>query len=339
MNYSYFGKKQPILQVIETGRDIRRWIYWYPWRSLVQSLPHPIRVKLARALGSFFYLSSPGWRILTQEELKLIFNNQALPLPLSRISLRAAQQFYLGKMEVFTYPTLNHKEMEAYFPLQGQEYLEAAQAQGRGVMILLSHLGANQMIMPALGFRGYDINQISRAAQAENDEYQGRRLSLLFQKVIRLQRSYEESLPAKHIDVGSGLRQTLRILKANGIVAVAADGRYGADWVPHTFLGRPATFSPGPWLIAHRTKALLLPIFVLRPQSGSRYKVVVEAPLGVPYEAKENIFLEKGLAAYIHLLEKYFYQYPCQYAPFLYLARCHTQNRVNQFFQDYPARE
>ena len=78
--------------------------------------------------------------------------------------------------------------MEDYFPLEGQEYLDAAQNSGRGVMILLSHLGANQMIMPALGFRGYRVNQISRAAQAENDEYQGRHLSPLFRKIINLQR-------------------------------------------------------------------------------------------------------------------------------------------------------
>ncbi len=339
MAVAAISKRVFISNLVEVGRDSRRWLYWYPWRRLVQALPHPARIQMARGLGSLFYLSSPNWRMLTQEELRASFQVRPLPHPIPRLSLRAAQQYYQGQLEVFTYPRLTPRDMDEYFPLQGKEHLDAALAHGRGVMILLSHLGANQMIMPALGFRGYRINQVSRAAQAENDEYQGRHLSPLFRKIIQLQRSYEESLPASHIDVAFGLRRIFRKLKANEIVAVAGDGRYGTEWVPHTFLGRPATFSPGPWLIAHRTGALLLPIFVLRPQFGFRYRIIIEAPLSLPSEAQEKTFLQSGLDTYVHLLESYFYQYPCQYTPFLYLARRYTRNRVNQFFQDYPPLE
>jgi lauroyl/myristoyl acyltransferase len=331
---------QPLAaNLVEVGRDMRRWAYWYPWRRLVQALPHPARVLWARGLGALFYLSSPGWRALTQAELRASFQTRPPKHPLSRLSLWAAQQYYQGQLEVFTYPCLTHRNMEQYFPLEGQERLDAALDSGRGVMILLSHLGANQMIMPALGFRGYRINQISRAAQAENDEYQGRYLSPLFRKIINLQRGCEESLPARHIDVASGLRQVFRRLKANEIVAVAGDGRYGTEWAPHTFLGRPATFSPGPWLIAHRTGALLLPTFVLRPQRGFKYRVIIGTPLALPYGGDAETFLQAGLDAYITLLETYFYRCPWQYAPFLYLARRYTWNRVNQFFQDYPPQE
>jgi KDO2-lipid IV(A) lauroyltransferase len=226
--------------------------------------------------------------------------------------------------------------MEEYFPLEGRQHLDAALAGGRGALILLSHLGANQMIMPALGFRDYRLNQISRAARAENDEYQGRHLSALFKKIIDLQRSYEESLPARHIDVYRNLREVFRKLRANELVAVAGDGRYGTEWTPHPFLGRPATFSPGPWLIAHRTGAPLLPTFVLRPRQGDKYQVIIEPPLALPYEADAPTFLQAGLDAYVRRLENYFYHFPWQYAPFLYLARRYTRNRVNQFFQDYP---
>ena len=75
---------------------------------------------------------------------------------------------------------------------------------------------------------------------------------------------------------------------------VAGDGRYGTEWTPHTFLGRPATFSPGPWLIAHRTGALLLPTFVLRPQHGCKYRVIIETPLSLPYGADAETFLQAG---------------------------------------------
>jgi phosphatidylinositol dimannoside acyltransferase len=323
--------------LVELGRDTWRWWYWYPWRRLVQALPAPARLQTARSLGTLFYLSSPRWRTLAQEELRASFQTRPAAPSLTRLSLWGAQQYYQGQLELFTYPRLTPGDMERYFPLQGQEHLDAAREHGRGVMILLSHLGANQMIMPALGFRGYQVNQISRAAQEDNDEYQGRRLSPLFRKIINLQRSYEESLPAQHLDVSRGPRQVLRKLKANEIVAVAGDGRYGAEWTPHTFLGRPATFSPGPWLIAHRTGALLLPTFVLRPQRGCRYQVIIEPPLALPYRADAASFVQAGLDAYVPRLESYFYRYPWQYVPFLYLARLYTRNRLNQFFQDYPA--
>jgi KDO2-lipid IV(A) lauroyltransferase len=323
----------------ELVRDTRRWCYWYPWRRLVQALPHPARLQTARFLGTLFYVFSPGWRALTGEELRASFQAGPAPESLAHLSLWAARQYYLGQLELFTYPRLTPKEMEEYFPLEGRQHLDQALTAGRGAMILLSHLGANQMIMPALGFRGYRINQISRAAQAENDEYQGRHLSVLFRKIINLQRLYEESLPARHVDVSRGLREVFRRLKANEIVAVAGDGRYGNEWTPHVFLGRPATFSPGPWLIAHRTGAPLLPTFVLRPQRGFSYRVIIEPPLVLPSGGDSEAFLQAGLDAYVQRVESYFYRYPWQYAPFLYLARRYTRNRVNQFFQDYPAGE
>lgn len=325
--------------VLDAARDTRRWCYWYPWRRLAQALPHPARLRTARFLGTLFYLSSPQWRALTQAELRASFQARPLPHPLAKLSLWAAQQYVQGQLELFTYPRLTLREMEEYFPLEGRQHLDAAQAGGRGVLILLSHLGANQMIMPALGFRGYRLNQISRAAQAENDEYQGRRLTAMFRKIIELQRAYEESLPARHLDVSRGLLEVFRKLQANEAVAVAGDGRYGGDWTPHTFLGRPATFSPGPWLIAHRTGAPLLPILVLRPRQGSRYRVIIHPPLPLPYEADSRTFLRAGLDAYVRLVEHYFYGYPWQYAPFLYLARRYTRNQANQFFQDYPMAE
>lgn len=325
--------------LVEVARDTWRWWYWYPWRRLVQTFPHPARLQTARFLGTLFYLSSSRWRALSQAELRASFRGRPTPQPLSRLSLWAAQQYSTAQLELFTYPRLTPRDMEGYFPLEGQEHLDAARDRGRGVMILLSHLGANQMIMPALGFRGYRINQISRAAHAENDEYQGRRLSPVFRRIIDLQRVYEESLPARHIDVARGLRQVFRKLKDNEIVAVAGDGRFGTEWAPHTFLGRPATFSPGPWLIAHRTGAALLPTFVLRPQRGFTYRVIIEPPLDLPDGADAGTFLKAGLDAYVHRLETYFYRYPWQYATFLYLARRYTHNRENQFFMDYPAGE
>ena len=305
----------------------------------MQALPHPARLQTARFLGTLFYLVSPGWRALTWTELRASFQARPTPYPLGRLSLWGAQQYYQAQLELFSYPCLTPREMEKYFPLEGRQHLDRALAAGRGAMILLSHLGANQMIMPALGFRGYRINQISRAAQPENDEYQGRHLSRLFRKIINLQRAYEESLPARPIDVSRGLREVFRRLKANEIVAVAGDGRYGTDWTPHGFLGRPATFSPGPWLVAHRTGAPLLPTFVLRPRRGSSYRVIIEPSPALPYGADAKAFLKAGLDDFVQRLESYFYRYPWQYTPFLYQARRFTLNRVNQFFQDYSASE
>lgn len=321
----------------ELVRDGYRWCYWFPWRRLVQAMPIPVRLAAARILGSLFYFLSPGWRAITKSEIPASFPEPPGPQAISHLSLRGARQYFQAQLEVFAYPCLTPTEMGKYCPINGRQNLDAALHEGRGVLILLSHLGANQMIMPALGFQGYPIHQISRPAQADNDEYVGRRLSPCLLKVINLQRAYEEALPAQHIDVTRGLRPVFRQLKANGIVAVAGDGRYGSDWTPHRFLGRPATFSPGPWLIAHRTGAPMLPTFVLRPDRGAIYQVIIEPPLPLPYGATAAEFLAAGLQVYTRRLEQYFYRYPCQYVPFLYLARRYTQGRDNQFFLDYAS--
>ncbi len=322
----------------ELLKEGARWCYWYPWRSMVQRMSHPGRLAAARLLGRIYYRSSSKWRNVTLSELKACSSadRNGSWLSLEEISRRGAEQFYQTQAEVFSYPCLQPADARKYFPVTGSEHLDAALRQGRGALILLSHIGANQMIMPALGFRGYQIFQLSRPAHVDNDEYAGQRLSSVLVKIINMQRAYEEALPAKHIDVTKGLLPVFRRLKANGIVALAGDGRYGNEWTPHTFLGRPATFSPGLWLIAHRTGAPVLPTFMLRPEGGTAYQMTIEAPLKLPYGGGEDEFLAVGLKSYISRLEDYFYRYPWQYMPFLFLARCYTKGHRNRFFLDYP---
>ncbi|MDY0041864.1 MAG: lysophospholipid acyltransferase family protein [Desulforhabdus sp.] len=327
-------RHQAMRDLVEIGKESLRWIYWFPWRRVVQSMPHWMRLATAGFVGNLFYHLSSAWRHITFLELKAIFGESQSAHWLDRVSRLGAQQYFKAQFELFAYPRLGASDACKLFQIEGQEYLDQVLRKGQGAVMLLSHLGANQMIMPALGFRGYHIYQLSRPARPENDEYAGRRLNRLFIDIIRLQRTYEESLPATHIDATRGLLRVFRCLKANQIVAIAGDGRYGTGWITAPFLQRLATFSQVPWLVAHRTGTPILPVFVIRADYGYKYKVIIDPPDAVEGQSPGE-FIATGLSSYIQRTEDYFYKYPCQYVPYLYLARLYTEGRKNQFFLDY----
>ena len=66
-----------------------------------------------------------------------------------------------NELEVLRYPTLNPSNIHDVCDVLGLEHLDLALNKGRGAILMIGHFGANQMIMPALGHRGYPIHQLS----------------------------------------------------------------------------------------------------------------------------------------------------------------------------------
>jgi lauroyl/myristoyl acyltransferase len=127
------------------------------------------------------------------------------------------------------------------------------------------------------------------------------------------------------------IRNVIRLLKKNEIVFFASTGRGGkSSWHSVDFLGRKATFSPIPFKLAIKTRATLLPVFVL--VSNPIARVVIDEPLHVA----DGDTPEKILEQYVSRLASYVKEYPDHFAIFLY--EMHTQAGWDDhpFFSDYP---
>lgn len=308
--------------------DRLRWVYWYPFRITIQQLNFGNLIFVAKLTGTLVYLFASRRREIIRKELILSLGKDCHGKKLRNIVYRSFLNFYQTQLEFFLYPKLNPARVNGIVRIEGKENLDQALARGKGAILLFSHFGANQMIMPAIGYNGYKMNQLSISAEhwksiiPENS-------SPINRRILKLRWEYEQSLPAKHINAFGLLRPAIKCLKNNEVLGIALDGGAGKKELRLEFLGRKASFSSGPMNLARHTGATLLPTFIIRNQDG-RHKLVIHERMD-PINSSEKENTQKFVA----LMESYIKRYPCHYAQFLWLARKFTQNTENPFFADY----
>lgn len=316
----------------EFYKDIIRIIFWFPIRWLSRILPRQLLMKLGSILGTIFYFSAHHRRKILTKEL-----HQCLPAYSDRRMVSIARQSFIcftkDQLDVLLYPYLNKTIMDNISVINGSDHLEKVRRSGNGCILLLCHLGSNQFLMPALGHRGFTIGQVSLPADAVNIVFGDEKISFIHQKMLTLKRKMEESLPTTHIFLEQGLWEALNWLKTGNILAIAVDGRHGKRFWKMSFCGRIAQYSPSPFILSLRSKAPLIPTFIIRDKND-RHQVIVEPPLSIPESenlSKEEV-MKNLLRNYLKRLEHYFSLYPEQYGMFFYLAHKHTANKHNSLF-------
>lgn len=318
--------------IIETIKDVLRLIFWYPVRWISSIVPRYFLMKIGGISGYFLYLFASQRRKIINEEITKCFPKFSKE-KCRNLTVKAFQSFIKDQLEVLLYPYLTAEKTSEISIIQGEMNLKNALEKGKGVIVLLNHQGLNQFIMPALGFKGYVIGQVSLPADAVKHVFGNQRISFIHLKMLQLKRQMEETLPSTHIFLENNIWDGLKWLKNGKILAIAVDGRHGERFIETTLCKRQAQFSPSPFIMSLRSGAPLLPVFVLRNENN-RHNIIIEKPLIMPEKRvtnKNSALLNEYLAHFENYLEKC----PEQYGMFIYLAKIHTGGAHNTLFLDW----
>ena len=195
-------------------------------------------------------------------------------------------------------PRLTNAEMAKLVPVEGLEHVDRALEQGRGAILLGSHLNSVVMFnaIPMLRQQGYAIGV---ALPEERDPWAP---SSLRKAMTRL----TGTKPLRELIGGFyaqfNIRPIVRHLAANGIVAQTGDGLHSARFVEVDFLGRRIPFPTGMIGVAQLTGAPVVPIFqVGAPPDGLR--VVIEEGWTVERGDDPAGTLGEGVARFARRLE------------------------------------
>ena len=298
------------------AKDAFIWFLWYPVRWTVSFLPLCLVPALARLMGAAAFRLSRGKRRLMIEELKGIARDAGEG---TRIAREAFVLHFMNELEVFLYPRFNRKVMERITEIEGLGNLDAALEKGRGAILLIGHFGQNQMIMPAFGYRGYRMNQIS-ASPVVWKEIMGEAAGPMMRRSFGLRWRLEKSLPVNHIDVFEFLRPAFRCLRRNEVLGLAIDGGGGRRKAAFGVLGRKALFSLDPLALAMKTGAAVLPAFVLR-ERGGRNRIVVHEPMSLRATGDGDADVRANTRAFIEILDEYVRRRPDHYVNFMVFRR------------------
>ena len=296
-------------------KDVLLWVYWYPYRILLQRLPFRWTYFLAGILGKLTYYTLPGKRRPLERELSLL-DKTADRKGSGSIIKKSFVNLFRDRMEVLLFPVLNEKNIGTIIRYSGIEHLDKALSSGRGVILLFAHFGANQMVMPAIGYRGYKMSQLSSPPTVWKEKLQKKKFSSMEERALELRWKHELSLPVKHINIFGSLKEAFLCLKRNEILGVAIDGGGGKDRAEIDFLGRKAVFSTGAIDLALRTDCSVLPTFMVRDKSGYN-TMIIEEPLNLIKEGDDKEAVKLNTEFFIRRLQEYVVKYPCHYLNFL----------------------
>jgi len=222
------------------------------------------------------------------------------------------------------------------FDFAGTEHLDQALRGGRGAILLLCHYGANQLCMAALGHRGYPINQIGSAPE---DWHRLVRIepSRIERRVFDARLALERKLPAQFLYIEKSMRPVFDCLARNEILIMAFDGRAGSQWIHIPLFERNMNISTGPFTLARRAQAPILPLFMQR-QSGARHRLTIHPPLPMGEGQQRDAAIREPAQAFARLMERYILERPGHYAGLLAEARIRAdKDAVPLFTTPSPA--
>lgn len=175
---------------------------------------------------------------------------------------------------------------------------------GRGAVILTAHIGNWEAGVRFLETSGAPVNVAMRVDRESAAERWLRRL--------------RERDGVRVVDVGDDPGAVLALraaLARNEIVAMQGDRAVGDRTITCPLFGRPFAFPLGPFLLAYRTGAPLLPAFVLL-EGWRRWSVEVLPAVPFPSTENTDADLAAGAQAYAAELERAIRGCPVQWFNF-----------------------
>ncbi|HLF87167.1 MAG TPA: lysophospholipid acyltransferase family protein [Nitrospiria bacterium] len=301
-------------------KDVITLMYWYPFRFFIQRIPFKYTHLLAKAFGIVLYYLLAKKRNLLERELLDVFDGRTKGRNLKKAVQGAFVNFSQNEAEVLIYPKLDKKNISYFIEYSGLDHLDDALAKGKGVILLFAHFGANQMIMPAIGYRGYRMSQLSSPPTVWVEKLPDKKFSHIGKMGLEIRWKHELSLPVTHINIFGSLKEAFLCLRRNEVLGVAIDGGGGKERAAVDFLDRKILLSTGAIEIAMRTGCAVLPTFMIRRKDG-RHRMIIEQPLEIRDQKVYKDAIYENLSAFVGRLEEYLIKYPCHYLNFLALRR------------------
>lgn len=158
-------------------------------------------------------------------------------------------------LDILYMPNLNEKNLSQYIEIDHLERMQAALAEGHGVVVLTGHIGTWEWLSASFTLNGLPVTAIAKLQP--NAEYS---------------RVLDDLRATIHVEIfnrgTNELRAAGRALKEGKILGFLADQDAGPGGAFIKFLGKTASTPMGPAVFSRRFNAPVLPAFIIRKEDG-----------------------------------------------------------------------
>jgi KDO2-lipid IV(A) lauroyltransferase len=265
---------------------------------LLCRLPPSAAVWLGEQLGLLAYRIQPKRARIGMVNLRAAFDGQLTPSQTRRIIRDAYRQFGASIVELLRLPAIDPAYLDRYVTLDGYQHVERALASGRPVMFLTGHYGNWELSSIVAALKGFPIVALARAQSR-------------FPKLYKLLVSYRESKGCRIVHKGGAMKRLIEALEQRQPVGIVGD-QASRQGILVDFFGRPALFATGPFELAYKTNALILPVFAHRVR-GPWHRIVIEPPPELARDVPKPEAVRQGIERFAGMLARHIAEDPSQW--------------------------
>lgn len=212
-------------------------------------MPRKTWLKLCGNLGELAYYISTRSRALTKKHLAFAYGSEKSEAEIKALSKEVFRMMGMNAGDLMrAYNIDDYDEFKKIVVIKGEEHLNAAIAKGKGVMALVSHLGAFEFTATEFSFRGLKPLIIGTPVKDK--------------KLNDLLWKQREKLGAVGVERGKDTLKVIKNMKAGGtmMILIDQDTKVKSRFV--NFFGKPCATPVGAAIIAMKTGATVIPTII-----------------------------------------------------------------------------
>ena len=287
----------------EFAKHFNRWIArqsLYLCSLTIKFLPRRWLYEFAVLVSILGYYIAAKQRRIALESLGIAFGSslsQKDKIKIARDCFRNMAKSGVELLYVLENPKLSN-ELVAF---EGKNYLDAALSKGNGVIVVSAHFGSFPLALTRLRQEGYKVSVILKRMRDDRleDFLEERRRKVGVQSIHTIPR------PAC-------VESCIRSLRNNELLFTLLDQNFGTAGIFVNFFGRQAATATGPVVLALRTQAPVIPLFIVR-QSGNCHKIFIEPEITIEKKATPDETLQFNIQKITALIESYIRKYPAEW--------------------------
>ena len=267
---------------------------------IIRVMPGAMLYGFARQAARFTYLVAGKHRKIALEGLQTAFGKEKTPEEIKHIAQECFIFMAKSGLELI-YLMERPNLIRGKVDLVGKNNLDAALKKGKGIILISAHFGNFPLMMSKLSIEGYPISGIMRYMRDEKAE------KIFSEKRKKLGIKTIYSQPRK-----TCVENSIRVLRNNELLFIPLDQNFGTGGIFVDFFGRKAATATGPVILALRTKAAILPCFIIRGKDD-RHKIIFEPEfnLGKGSTVQETVVI--NIQRLTDIIESYIRRYPAEW--------------------------
>ena len=265
----------------------------------INLLPEGPALWLGRRFGSLFYYLDWEHRSVALQNLHIAFGQEKSERERKAIAKRTFQNFGMMAIEFFRIPGMNTEDFKKKVSFEGLDEALKLLEKKKGGLLLIGHFGNWELMALMSKVIGSPILVIAKPINQKGVD----RWITEIRKVTGL-----ELIPPEN-----ATQKVVQALSQNRLVGILIDQRAKRSrgvWAD--FFGRKAPTTPGLAVMAMRSGAPVVPVFIVR-DGFQKHRLLIKEPIELVLTGDMKKDVEANTQLFTHTLESMIRQYPDQW--------------------------